>query len=135
MCPPSSLFCAHPSLLQADEGKAREKVATEARAAAEQATKEAEESAAQVGRVVSIAQSSSGSRCKHCTAKINLKPPLPNGHFAPDALHPRPVLPSTSASAPALQRAAKIEEVQAALKAKEEEVKKLDTQHGADLHK
>lgn len=46
---PSTLSCARLSLLQADEGKAREKAANKARAAAEQATKEAEERAAQVG--------------------------------------------------------------------------------------
>lgn len=39
----------HPSLLQAEEGAAREKAAVEALAVAEQATKEAEERAAQVG--------------------------------------------------------------------------------------
>jgi len=36
---------------------------------------------------------------------------------------------------PAPQRAAKLEEMEAALKAKEEEAKKLDAQHGSDLHK
>lgn len=43
--------------------------------------------------------------------------------------------PPTALPSPLPQRAAKIEEVEAALKAKEEEAKNLDAQHGNDLHK
>lgn len=121
--------------LQVDEGVEREKAAAEALAAAERATKEAEERAAQVGGGCRLEWGQAGREGWCGLLVVQRRSGQASGFKAArfGALAwCLPHLPCSS-SLPPPQRAAELEELRAALKTKEEEAQKLDAQHGADL--